>query len=181
MVHNADMASTSFWNCFYDYTVSDSNHTNHFDYSYFPDNYKIHRNKYLTQLIAGHAKIDLIAEDRQKKVIGISTPVLLIYTSHITYICAIQRISYNKFIDIWYDIASSFLAWCQNGIVVFRPRDNNNWVVRKIKELFINDGRFIVDEGDDNKFWISRAQYFVTDLSRSYIISAWLLKGPPSA
>lgn len=168
MPHHATHPNTSFRNCFYDYAISDPNRLNSFDYSYFPDSYKVHRNPYSTQLVAGHAKLDIVAEERQNAVKILSTPILLIHASHVSYICSIQKISFNTFLEIWIDIVNTFLDWCPNGIVVFRPTEKNI-IVQQLNAKFADDGRFIFDVEKDNKFWLSRARYFVTDISKSFI------------
>ena len=82
----------------------------------------------------------------------------------------LQKINPEKYVEIWSDVVFTFLSWCPRGIVVFRPvpHDRKHRVIDDLKSRFAHDGRFFIDAGDDNKFWISRARYFVTDYSEGF-------------
>lgn len=180
MPHHANVANPTFWNYFYDYFVSDRNELSTFDYSFYPDRCKIHREAHFTQLVVGHPKIDLILEERQKNVPSISSPVLLLYPNYVPLSIAAQNLNDNKYVEIWSDIVSSFLAWCPDGIVVFRPPlpSRDHAVVRELKARFADDGRFFIDEEADNKFWIARADYFLTDTSDGFVNFCMTAKRP---
>lgn len=44
--------------------------------------------------------------------------------------------------------------------------------------MFAAEGRFYIDEEDDNKFWLARATYFVTDYSEGFINFCMTAKKP---
>lgn len=178
------------WNYFYDYGVTSRDPSKNLDYTYidgckidyglYPDICKIHRNDHFTQLVVGHVKIDLLLEERQKKSSISHTPVLLLYPTYMDFCMTLQKISPEKYVEIWAEAASSYLAWRPEGLVVFRPvlPNHSHPQVIELQARFANDGRFIVDTGYDNKFWIARADYFVTDYSQAHINFSLSAKKP---
>lgn len=180
MPHHANVENPTFWNFFYDYFVSDKNTLSNFDYSFHHDRAKIHRNPYFTQLIAGHPKIDLILEERQKNTCSEVPPILLLYPAYVNFSIAQQNIAPEKYVAMWTDVISDFLAFHQKGLVVFRPTapDRSHPLVSQLTTRFAASGRFFLDEDDDNKFWLARAKYFVTDYSEGYINFSMTAKRP---
>lgn len=181
MPHHGSDLSPNGWNYFYDYLVGGEQQLRPFDYSCFPDACKIHRNRTFTQLPAGHPKIDLVAEERQKCASASAPPVLLLYPAYVEFATRLQKIGPDTYVDLWSRIISAFLSWRPSGLVVFRPtvRDRTHPLVQRLKARFAGDGRFILDEDDDNKFWLARAEYFVTDYSRGHVNFS-LTAGKPS-
>lgn len=171
MPHHANVANPTFWNHFFDYFVSDRNDLRDFDYSFYPDRGKIHRNSHFTQLVVGHPKIDLILEERQKNASCEMPPVLLLYPAYVDFSIKLQNISPERYVEIWSEAASEFLKLHPEGLVVFRPiaSDRCHPLVERLRARFAEDGRFFIDDEDDNKFWLARAQYFVTDYSEGFI------------
>lgn len=142
-----------------------------FDYRFFPNVSKIHRQPYFTQLVAGHPKIDLILEERQKSSAGNPAPVLLVYPTKVDLTIDLQKIDFDTYVEMWERLISHYFAWSPNGIAVFRPMGNERHlpVVERLKTKLAPSGRFFLDEDDDNKFWLARAEYFVTDYSEGFI------------
>lgn len=168
--HHANLAHPYFANYHFDYFVGDKGKLAAFDYNFFPDSCKIHRNSHFTQLVAGHPKIDLIAEERQRNVsCGTIPPILLIYPSHVSYSCTIQSINPDKYEEIQSNMVNAFLSWCPQGIVVYRPMGKVHPVEKRLNDRFADDGRFFLDEEDDNKFWLARSRYFITDCSMGFV------------
>lgn len=180
MPHHANLSNPYFWNFFYDYFVSNKRFLSDFDYSLFPDGSKIHRNPYFTQLVAGHPKIDLLFEERQRIASNVSAPVLLLYPIYVNIAIDRQNISPDTYVAIWGDVISAFLDWCPSGIAVFRPIgwDRHHLVVERLKARFAPEGRVFIDEDDDNKFWLVRADYFVTDYSSGLFNFCMIAKKP---
>lgn len=178
--HNAKLANPYFWNYCYDYFVSDQNELADFDYSFYPDHCKIHRKSNFTQLVAGHPKIDLLLEERQKNVSSSLPVVLLLYPVGVDFSIKLQNISAEKYVEIWSDVVSAFLEKCPDGVVVFRPvgADRSHPLVELLRVRFAEGGRFFIDEDDDNKFWLARARYFVTDYSEAFINFCMTAKRP---
>ncbi|MBD5558622.1 MAG: hypothetical protein HDQ92_08810 [Desulfovibrio sp.] len=178
--HHAKLANPDIGNFYYDYVVSDSGRMSDFDYSPFPDNNKIHKNSYFTQLIAGHPKIDLIMEERLKGKSHLSQPLLLIYPCDIDKHINLQLINSSLYEKIWSEIIGDFLKWCPSGIVILSPPHYNRShpVIEHIKSLFSEDGRLFIDDQIDNKFWLSRATYFITDYSKGFINFCMTAKKP---
>lgn len=168
------------WNYFYDYVVSVRDPARNYiyknidsckiDFGIYPDVCKIHRNPHFTQLVAGHAKIDLLLEERQKKAPGATAPVLLLYPTYINYSMSLQGIGPEKYVELWCEVIAAYLAWHPEGIVVFRPNVEGRVhpLVERISAKFAHDGRLFIDKEDNNKFWMARADYFVTDYSEAY-------------
>lgn len=65
---------------------------------------------------------------------------------------------------------AAYLAWHPEEIVVFRPNVEGRVhpLVERIRAKFAHDGRLFIDKEDDNKFWMARTDYFVTDYSEAY-------------
>lgn len=168
--HCANVTNPTFWNYYYDYFVSDKNELRDFDYSFYINRGKIRRNSSFTQLVVGYPKLDLLLEER-KKSYSTTYSVLLIYLVYVDYSVNQQNISPEKYVEIWSDVISAFLEWRSDGMVVFRPTmpDRQHPLVREILGKFAESGRVFLDDDDDNKFWLARAKYFVTDLSQGYI------------
>lgn len=175
-----NMVNPSIWNYYYDYIISEKdprvafNHKNidncRVDYSLYPDACKLHRNSHLTQLMGGYPKIDLLAEERQKNAVCLSVSVLLLYPTYLDYCMTLQHIAPDRQGELWEDAVAAFLAWRPDGIAVFRPKteDLKHPVVERLKARFEDEGRFVVDAELDNKFWLARADYFVTDYSEAW-------------
>lgn len=180
MPHHANLSNPHFWNFFYDYSVSDKTSLADFDYNLFPDSSKIHRKPNFTQLVAGYPKIDLIFEERQKSATGIASQVLLLYPTYVDLAIDLQHIGPDIYVETWGEVISAFLDWCPDGIAVFRPMgtDRHHPLVERLKARFASDGRFFIDEDDDNKFWLARADYFVTDYSNGLVNFCMIAKKP---
>lgn len=182
---NAKISSPSIYNYYFDYTVDEINQLQYcidshkIDYDFYPDTCKIHRNHYFTKLILGHLKIDLLVEERMKyermkSSLDFKSHVFLIYPTYTTFSTSLQKIGHEKYIEIWKEIILAYLAWQKDGIVVLRPKpvDFEKKLLPEflaLKNAFENTGRFFIDDEDDNKFWICRADYFITDYSLAYI------------
>lgn len=175
----ANMVNPGIYSYYYDYIIGEldprksRDHRNidnrRIDYGLYPDACKIHRNRHLTQMMAGYPKIDLLSEERQKNAARPPVSVLLLYPSYLDFCATLQQISPDGYENIWADAVAAFLAWRPDGIAVFRPKteDLKHPVVRRLRERFAEDGRFIIDAELDNKFWLSRADYFLTDFSEA--------------
>ncbi len=180
MPHHAGVVNPTYWNFFYDYFVGEKTYLTSFDYRFFPNVSKLHRQPSFTQLVAGHPKIDLILEERQKSSVRTAAPVLLIYLTYVDFSISMQKIDPNTYMEMWERLISSYFAWTTNGIAVFRPMGNERHlpVVERLKAKLAPSGRFFLDEDDDNKFWLARANYFVTDYSRGFINFCMTAKKP---
>ncbi len=180
MPHHAGVANPTCWNFSYDYFVSDKAYLSSFDYSLFPNVSKIHRRSFFTQLVAGHPKIDLILEERQKSTVRTAAPILLIYLTYVDFSISLQKIDPDTYVEMWERIISNYFVWSPNGIAVFRPMasERHHPAVERLKAKFAPCGRFFVDEEDDNKFWLARANYFVTDYSMGFINFCMTAKKP---
>ncbi|MBD5558623.1 MAG: hypothetical protein HDQ92_08815 [Desulfovibrio sp.] len=167
-------------NYYYDYFASDIPTLSDFDYSGIPDSIKIHRNPHFTLLAAGHSKIDLIVEERAKNTCFPAPPVLLLYPNYLDMSMRFQNISQEAYVDIWSNIISAYLNWSKSGIVVYRPPilSRNEVLAERIANKFMDNGRFFLDTEDDNKFWISRASYFITDYSGGLVNFCLTAKRP---
>lgn len=99
------------WNYFYDYVVSVRDPGRNYisqnidsckiDFGIYPDVCKVHCNPHFTQLVAGHAKIDLLLEEHQKKAPEPMAPVLLLYPTSIDYSMSLQSIGPEKYVELW--------------------------------------------------------------------------------
>ena len=180
MPHHAGVPNPNCWNFFYDYFVSDKAYLRSFDYSFFPNASKIHRQPSFTQLVAGHPKIDLILEERQKSSARTTAPILLVYPTHVGFAIDLQKIDVDSYVEMWGGMVSNYFAWSPNGIAVFRlmASERHHPVGERLKARFAPSGRFFLDEDDDNKFWLARADYFVTDYSDGFINFCMTVKKP---
>lgn len=180
MPHHAKVSTPNLGNYYYDYFISDVNQLGDFDFSLIPDSLKIHRNPYFTLLEAGHPKIDLILEERVKNISSFSPPVLLLYPNYFTIGIPLQNLSNDMYEDIWSKLVSEFLLWSPQGIVVYRPhlQDRADPIIENLRQRFNESGRFFIDLESDNKFWISRADYFVTDYSGGFVNFCMSAKRP---
>lgn len=167
-------------NHFYDYLISDKTYLSSLDYSFYPNVTKIHRNPAFTQLVVGSPKIDLLLEERKKCSVVNAPPVLLIYPTHVWFALDRQNIDLDAYVKMWGRVISNYFAWSPNGIAVFRPMasDRHHSSVEQLKAKFAPSGRFFLDEEDDNKFWLARANYFVTDYSTGFINFCMTVKKP---
>lgn len=178
--HHAKMDNPYLYDFFYDYIISDVNRIGSFDYSIYPDYLKIHRNSHYTQLVAGHPKIDLIIEERKNNTGAFSQPVLLLYPTHINWSIELQKISPAVYENIWSAIITNFLKHYPSGIVILSPmrEEASHPAMERIKSRFKNDPRFFFDDEDDNKFWLARATYFITDYSKGFVNFCMTAKRP---
>lgn len=110
MPHHAGVPNPTYWNFFYDYFVSDKTCLSSFDYSFLPNLSKIHRNPFFTQLVAGHPKIDLILEERQKSSAENAPLVLLVYPTHVDYAMGLQNIDLDTYVELWGRMISNYFA-----------------------------------------------------------------------
>lgn len=180
VLNHAKMESPCIWNYFYDYYVSPVDPLKGFEYpngdsrkvdfGFYPDSCKTHRNPHFTQVVTGYPKIDLLVEERERAAAVRSAPVLLLFPTYVDFCLKVQNIGPEKYVEIWSDVVRAFLAWRPEGLVVFRPNVKNRThpLVGCLKARFAGEPRFTVDEDDDNKFWLARADYFVTDYSEGY-------------
>lgn len=170
--HHASIFPPSIWSYDYDYIVSEKGEFSTFDYSSFPNQMKIHRNPSLTLLRAGHPKLDLIIEEREKAApppgLGL---VLLIYPYVIGRAKLHGKGSSEAYVADWTQVISDFLAEHPAGLVVHRPKkaDLNEPELLALKANFANESRVLWDVQSDNKYWLARADYFITDYSDGYI------------
>lgn len=175
--HSYRMMNPYYWNRCFDYCVSEISEFADFDYSIFPNAHKIHRNREFTLLPAGYPKIDLLLEQRQKCLAPGSPPVLLCYPTLIWMTLQLQELSHAGYAEIWARVIEDFLSFRPGGLAVFRPMgyERAHEAVKLLAARFSADGRFILDTDDDNKFWLARAAYFVTDYStasRNFCLTA---------
>lgn len=168
LYHNASQKIPSMTNYFYDYIVGNKNiiDTN-FDYTIYPDQCKIHRKKSLSILEVSYPKLALILEERRKAAGVSSCPILLLYPMIMNNLISMQNIDIDKYVEIWGEAITAFLSWRPDGIVIFRPMTSDllHPAVGQLRARFANNRHFFIDDGDDNIFWMARADYFVTDAS----------------
>lgn len=179
--HNAVAATPSVLNYFFDYVVCDNNHIdNSFDYSLYPDQCKIHHNSSLSILSLSSPKLELLLEERQKHALSDSSPIIFFCPTVIDNVISLQGIDYDKYVEIWTSAITSCLSSRPGALIVFRPmpQDREHPALERIRAAFADESRFLVDDKDDNKYWIARARYFITDYSSADVNFAMTAKRP---
>lgn len=136
----------------------------------FPRQFTIHQQGHLALLPTGYLKLDLLLEARNHNYDGAEGPVFLF---HIGDIYVLKRCGFattDGFINAWREMARNLLAKWPKGKVVFRPMaGNRNFPeIQLLAEYVSTDRQLILDLNDDNIFWLSRADYYMTDISTAW-------------
>lgn len=140
----------------------------------FPPQFTIHHNEYLTILPTGYPKLDLLLEARKLNYKNKADPIFLFFIGDIfvlrqrLYVAkGPQTALTDEFLHAWRELAKSLLNAWPRGTVVFRPMAASRETpeIQKLAAYISTDSRLILDLNDDNIHWLSRADYFIVDIS----------------
>lgn len=149
----------------------------------FPSQFKIHHNEYLTLLSTGYPKLDLVLDARRLNYESKTDPIFLFFIGGINVLQNIyvakrrQPVNTDEFVHAWRELAKSLLNAWPRATVVFRPMTGNRGLpeIQKLAAYISTDSRLVLDLNDDNVHWLSRADYFIVDISsalENWIFSA---------
>lgn len=126
----------------------------------------------MTFLPTGYPKLDLLLEARILNYKSNADPIFLFFIGELYVLrnyVAKERQSDNtdEFLNAWRGLVKSLLNTWPNGTVVFRPMAGNREFpeIQELAGYISTDSRLILDLNDDNIHWLSRADYFIVDMS----------------
>lgn len=145
-----------------------------FDYSLVPNRVSIQHNPQLTVIPAGSPKLDLLAAAR-RRAYAPHTNIVSFYPASSDFMLGKNPAKINSVVQEWSAFVEAFLSRYPDGTFVFSPalRDHGEDFIRDFVKSWRNHKRFIFSRTADNKYWLSRTDFLLTDWSS--ISNTWAL------
>lgn len=162
---------------FADYLVEiNTNFSCDFDYAAIPAFLSVQHNPQLALVPAGSIKLDLLASARQQAKERPAPQGLLVsfYPLSSEHKLRGDTAKIRQAMGEWNTFVEGFLHTHPEGTFVFSPAvaDRTRDYILDFVETWRNDGRFIFSEEDDNKYWLARSDFLLTDWSS--IDASWI-------
>ncbi|MBD5646269.1 MAG: hypothetical protein HDQ89_01135 [Desulfovibrio sp.] len=147
-----------------------------FDYTAVPAFLSVQHNSQLALVPAGSIKLDLLASARERAKDKAAAQGLLVsfYPLSSEHMLGANAAKISRAIGEWNAFVEGFFRRHPDGTFVFSPAipDRKRDFIRDFAETWRHDGRFIYSEEDDNKYWLARSDFLITDWSS--IDASWI-------
>lgn len=149
-----------------------------FDYTAVPAFLSVQHNPQMALVPAGSIKLDLLAAQRFRERERENRSLLVsFYPLSSEHMLGDNTAKISRAVREWNAFVEGFLQKHPDGTFVFSPSiaDRRHDFIRHFVDTWRDDRRFIFSEEDDNKYWLSRSDFLLTDWSlidASWIFSA---------
>ena len=147
-----------------------------FDYTAVPAFLSVQHNPQLALVPAGSIKLDLLAAARREAKENTPAQGLLVsfYPLSSEHNLGGNAAKINHAVGEWNAFVEGFFQNHPDGTFVFSPSiaDRGRDFIRHFVDTWRSDRRFLFSEDDDNKYWLSRSDFLVTDWSS--IDASWM-------
>lgn len=175
--HNAAVHQGVAMDYFADYLVEiNTKFSCDFDYTAVPAFLSVQHNPQLALVPAGSIKLDLLAAARQRaKDIPTAQGLLVsFYPLSSEHMLGGSAAKISRAVGEWNAFVEGFFHNHPDGTFVFSPAipDRPRDFIRQFVDTWRHDRRFLFSEEDDNKYWLSRSDFLLTDWSG--IDASWI-------
>ncbi len=139
-----------------------------FDYSLVPSFLSVQHNPQLAVIPAGSIKLDLLAEARARvRKARAATGIVSFYPLSSEHMIGDNAEKIARTVREWSAFVEGFFREHPDGTFVFSPSmaDRGREFILNFAESWRHEPRFIFSTRDDNKYWISRSDFLLTDWS----------------
>ncbi len=139
-----------------------------FDYSLVPSFLSVQHNPQLAVIPAGSIKLDLLAEARaRERKAGAPTGIVSFYPLSSEHMIGDNTEKIARTVREWSVFVEGFFREHPGGTFVFSPSiaDRGREFILNFAESWRHEPHFIFSTRDDNKYWISRSDFLLTDWS----------------
>lgn len=162
---------------FADYLVEiNTNFSCDFDYTAVPAFLSVQHNPQLALVPAGSIKLDLLASARQRAKEDAVAQGLLVsfYPLSSEHMLGNNAAKISRAVGEWNAFVEGFFHDHPDGTFVFSPSivDRQRDFIQDFADTWRHDRRFLFSEEDDNKHWLSRSDFLLTDWSG--IDASWI-------
>lgn len=175
--HNAAVHQGVAMDYFADYLVDfNTQFSCDFDYTAVPAFLSVQHNPQLALVPAGSIKLDLLATVRERAKDKDAAQGLLVsfYPLSSEHELGGNAAKISRAVSGWSAFVEGFFHEHPNGTFVFSPAiaDRRRDFIREFVDTWRHDRRFIYSEEDDNKYWLARSDFLITDWSD--IDASWI-------
>ena len=147
-----------------------------FDYTAVPAFLSVQHNPQMALVPAGSIKLDLLASARERAKDKAAAQGLLVsfYPLSSEHMLGANAAKISRAIGEWNAFVEGFFQNHPDGTFVFSPAiaDRRRDFIRQFVDTWAQDSRFIFSEEDDNKYWLARSDFLLTDWSS--IDASWI-------
>lgn len=140
-----------------------------FDYTAVPAFLSVQHNPQLALVPAGSIKLDLLASARERAKDKAAAQGLLVsfYPLNSVHMLGANAAKISHAVGEWNAFVEGFFHAHPNGTFVFSPAiaDRRRDFIRDFVDTWRHDRRFLYSEEDDNKYWLARSDFLLTDWS----------------
>lgn len=175
--HNAAIHQGVAMDYFADYLVEiNTKFSCDFDYTAVPAFLSVQHNPQLALVPAGSIKLDLLASARQRAQDKATAQGLLVsfYPLSSEHMLGGNAAKISRAVGEWSAFVKGFFQDHPDGTFVFSPAiaDRQRDFIRDFVDTWRHDRRFIYSVEDDNKYWLARSDFLITDWSD--IDASWI-------
>lgn len=166
--HNINAPQPNFHNFFADYLFT-SNKDNQIaiEYKLIPNQLKIRKNPYLTIIPLPYPKLFLLHEEKNKLKYKENPNFISYFPVPLYCSCGTDKEKTRRLFSATKEFITCFLQTFPKHVFVFRPAadEKDASFYKDIESLFKDHDNFIMDYTDDNKYYLVRSQFLITDYS----------------